>query len=44
MRGALPSAESAIALMGAVSMEKGDKTYKYPVWAFRDIDELKRKK
>lgn len=43
MRGALPSAESAIALMGAVSMEKEDKTYRYPVWAFRDIDELKRK-
>lgn len=43
MRGAMPSADSVIALMGAVAMEKDDKTYKYPVWAFREVGELKRK-
>lgn len=43
MRGAMPSASSVLALMGSVAMEKEFKTYKYPVSAFRDIEELKRK-
>ena len=43
MRGAMPSADSVIALMGAAAMEKDEKTYKYPVWAFREVEELKRK-
>jgi putative transposase len=43
MRGAMPSAESVISLMGAVAMEKEFKTYKYPVSVFRDIEELKKK-
>ena len=43
MRGAMPNASSVLALMGSVAMEKEYKTYKYPVSAFRDIDELKRK-
>lgn len=42
MRGALPSADSVIALMGAVAMEKENKTYNYPVWAFRGVEELKK--
>lgn len=42
MRGAMPSAESVLSLMGAVAMEKEYKTYKYPVAIFRDIDKLKR--
>ena len=44
MRGAMPSAESVLFLMGSVAMEKEYKSYKYPVSAFRDIEELKRKK
>ena len=44
MRGALPSAKSVIALMGAVAMEKEEKTYNYPVWAFKDVEMLKRKR
>lgn len=43
MRGAMPNESSVIALMGSVAMEKEYKTYKYPVSAFRDIEELKRK-
>jgi putative transposase len=43
MRGAMPNASSVIALMGSVAMEKEHKTYKYPVSAFRNIEELKRK-
>lgn len=43
MRGAMPAAESVIALMGAVAMEKEDTVYSYPVAAFRNIEELKRK-
>ena len=43
MRGAMPSASSVLSLMGSVAMEKEYKTYKYPVSAFRDIQELKRK-
>ena len=43
MRGAMPSADSVIALMGAVAMEKDEKTYKYPVWGFKEVEELKRK-
>ena len=30
--------------MGTVAMEKEDTTYAYPVYAFRDIEELKRKR
>ncbi|WP_421498132.1 transposase [Flavobacterium columnare] len=44
MRGAIPNVSSVIALMGSVALEKEYKTYKYPVSAFRDIEELKRKK
>ncbi|MBF6653635.1 transposase [Flavobacterium columnare] len=44
MRGAMPNVSSVIALMGSVALEKKYKTYKYPVSAFRDIEELKRKK
>ena len=43
MRGAMPSQESVLFLMGSVAMEKEYKSYKYPVSAFRDIEELKRK-
>ena len=43
MRGAMPTPESVIALMGGVAMEKESTTYAYPVYAFRDIEELKRK-
>lgn len=43
MRGAMPTPESVIALMGAVAMEKESTTYAYPVYAFRDVQELKRK-
>jgi putative transposase len=43
MRGAMPSADSVLALMGAAAMEKEFKTYKYPVAAFRDIEQLKKK-
>ena len=43
MRGAMPTPESAIALMGAVAMEKENTTYTYPVYAFKDVEELKRK-
>lgn len=39
MRGAMPSASSILALMSSVAMEKEYKTYKYPVSAFRDIQE-----
>ncbi|HBK40876.1 MAG TPA: transposase [Porphyromonadaceae bacterium] len=43
MRGAMPSAESVIALMGAVAIEKENGTYSYPVSVFREVEELKRK-
>ena len=43
MRGAMPSPESVLSLMGAVAMEKESKTYKYIVYEFRDIQELKKK-
>lgn len=43
MRGAMPSQESVLFLMGSVAMEKEYKSYKYPVSAFRDIEELKQK-
>lgn len=43
MRGALPSSDSVIALMGAVAMEKESKTYHYPIWQFREVEELKVK-
>ena len=42
MRGAMPSPESVLFLMGSVAMEKEYKSYHYPVSAFRDIEELKR--
>lgn len=35
MRGAMPTLESVIALIGAVEMEKKITTYAYPVYAFR---------
>lgn len=43
MRGAMPTAESVIALMGAVAMEKENATYSYSVSVFKNIEELKRK-
>lgn len=43
MRGAMPSADSILFLMGSVAMEKEYKSYNYPVSIFRDIEELKRK-
>lgn len=43
MRGAMPSPESVLFLMGSVAMEKEYKSYNYPVATFRYIDELKRK-
>ena len=43
MRGAMPSQESVLFLMGSMAMEKEYKSYKYPVSVFRDIEELKRK-
>ncbi len=43
MRGAMPSQESVLFLMGSVAMEKEYKSYKYPVSAFRDVEELKQK-
>jgi Transposase and inactivated derivatives len=43
MRGAMPTVESVISLMGAVAMEKENSSYAYPVYAFRDVMELKRK-
>jgi len=42
MRGAMPSPESVLSLMGGVAMEKEHKTYRYPVSAFRGITELVR--
>jgi putative transposase len=42
MRGAMPTASSVISLMGAVALEKEDKTYKYPVHAFKNVQELQR--
>lgn len=43
MRGAMPSFESVLFLMGSVAMEKQYKSYNYPVSAFREVAELKRK-
>jgi putative transposase len=43
MRGAMSNSSSVIALMSCLAMEKEYKTYKYPVSAFRDIEEFKRK-
>lgn len=43
MRGAMPTPESIIALMGAVTMKKESTAYAYPRYAFRDIKEFKRK-
>lgn len=43
MRGAMPSPESILFLMGSVAMEKEYKSYSYPVTAFREIEELKKK-
>jgi transposase-like protein len=43
MRGAMPSPESVLFLMGSVAMEKEYKSYNYPVSVFRYVDELKRK-
>lgn len=42
MRGAMPTPESVIALMGAVALEKQRGSYAYPVYSFRGIKELKR--
>jgi len=42
MRGAMPSAESVLFLMGSVAMEKEYKSYNYPLSAFRGIGELRK--
>lgn len=42
MRGAMPSPESVLFLMGSVAIEKEYKSYNYPVSAFRYVEELKR--
>jgi len=41
MRGAMPTAESVIALMGTVAMEKENTTYSYSISVFKNIEELK---
>jgi transposase-like protein len=43
MRGAMPSAQSVLFLMGSVSMEIGDGCYSYSVSAFKDVGELHKK-
>lgn len=43
MRGAMPSAESVLFLMGSVAMEIGEGCYSYTVSAFKDVLELQRK-
>ena len=43
MRGAMPSPEFMLFLIGSVAMEKEYKSYSYPVTAFRDVEELKKK-
>ncbi len=43
MRGAMPSPESALFLIGSVAMERTSGCYSYPVSVFRDIEELKAK-
>ena len=43
MRGAMPSAESVLFLMGSVAMEIGEGCYSYTVSAFKDVVELQRK-
>lgn len=43
MRGAMPSAESVLFLMGSVAMEIGEGCYSYTVSAFKDMVELQRK-
>jgi putative transposase len=42
MRGAMPSANAVLFLMGSVAMEKECKSYNYPVSLFRYVNELKR--
>lgn len=42
MMGVMSSPESVLFLMGAVSMEKENKSYEFPVSAFREVAELKR--
>ena len=42
MRGAMPSVESALFLMGSVALERTLGCYSYPVSIFRDIDKLKK--
>ena len=43
MRGAMPAADSVIALMRAADIEKQSGTYSYPVSVFREVEEFKRK-
>ena len=43
MRGAMPSANSVLFLMGSTAMEMGENCYSYTVSSFRDITQLKRK-
>ena len=41
MRGAMPSPESVLFLIGSVAMDKEYKSYNYPVSVLRYVDELK---
>ena len=43
MRGAMPSAESVLFLMGSVAMEIGEGCYSYTVSVFKDVIELRKK-
>jgi putative transposase len=43
MRGAMPSPESVLFLIGSVAMEKTAGSYSYPVAAFREIEKLQPK-
>lgn len=38
----MPSPESVLFLMGAVSMKKEHKSYKFPITAFREVIDLKK--
>lgn len=43
MRGAMPSGESVLFLMGSVALEMGEGCYSYSVSIFKEIDKLKKK-
>ena len=43
VRGAFPSEESVLALLTSVAKDKSEKTYKYPIYLFLNVDKLKIK-